>query len=432
MAKNAAIIMAAGLGTRMKSRIPKILHEVCGKPMLQWVIDALLPLSLDKIIVVLGQKNGPEFDLIKGNIDYVIQHEKKGTGHAIMQAEKILSSFNGNVLILSGDVPLITTATLRDLLVVHQEQFASATILTSLVDNPTGYGRILRNREQVVRIVEELNADDHTRMIKEINTGTYCFRNDFLRQALKQVKPNPIKKEYYLTDVFEILNQQSHKILPFRISDATETMGVNKRYELQIANRIMQQRIQKKLMDDGITILDVNNTYIDGTVKIGQDTVIYPFSAIYGKTVIGENCDIGPFAHIIDTRLGNNNKIFNSYITESLLEDDVNVGPFAHIRNNTLLQSGTHIGNFVEIARSKIGKNSRAHHLSYLGDTEMGSDVHLGAGIITANWDMKKKIKSKTIIEDRASIGSNTVIVAPATIKKGTIVPANSTLGKKV
>ncbi len=430
MAKNAAIIMAAGLGTRMKSRIPKILHEVCGKPMLQWVIDALQPLNLDRIIVVLGNKNGEEFDLIKGKIDYVIQKEKKGTGHAIMQAEKALEGFNGNVLILSGDVPLITTATLKDLLGIHQDQFASATILTALVDNPTGYGRILRNREQVVRIVEELDADDYTRIIKEVNTGTYCFRNDFLRSALKQIRLNPIKKEYYLTDVFEILNRQSQKILPFKITDASETMGVNKRYELQIANKIMQQRIQKKLMDEGITILDASNTYIDGTVKIGQDSVVYPFSSLYGNITIGENCEIGPFAHIIDSKIGHSVKVFNSYITNSVLEDNVHVGPFSHIRNNTLIQNGAHIGNFVEIARSKIGPKSRAYHLSYLGDTDMGADVNLGAGIITANWDMKKKKKNRTVIEDGASIGSNTVLVAPARVKQGSVIPAQSTIKK--
>lgn len=420
--------MAAGLGTRMKSRIPKILHEVCGKPMLQWVIDALQPLNLDKIVVVLGNKNGEEFDLIKGKIEYVIQKEKKGTGHAIMQAEKVLQNFNGNVLILSGDVPLITTATLKDLLTIHQEQYASATILTALVENPTGYGRILKNREQVVRIVEELDADDHTRMIKEINTGTYCFRNDLLKAALKQVKLNPIKQEYYLTDVFEILNRQSQKILPFRISDETETMGVNKRFELQIANKIMQQRIQKKLMDEGITILDVNNTYIDGTVKIGQDTVIYPFTAVYGNTVLGENCEIGPFAHLVDVKAGHSVKVFNSYVTHSDLGNQVQVGPFSHIRNNTSVKEGAHIGNFVEIARSTIGEGSKAYHLSYLGDTEMGKDVNLGAGIITANWDMKKKMKSKTVIEDSASVGSNTVLVAPARVKKGSIIPAQSTV----
>lgn len=350
MAKNAAIIMAAGLGTRMKSKIPKILHEVCGKPMLQWVIDALLPLNLDKIIVVLGQKNGPEFNLIQGKIEYVIQHERMGTGHAIMQAEKALTSFKGNVLILSGDVPLITTSTLRELLTIHEEQFASATILTSTVENPTGYGRILRNREQVVRIVEELNADDHTRMIKEINTGTYCFKNDLLRDALKKVKPNPVKKEYYLTDVFEILNMQSHKILPYHIMDESETMGVNKRYELQIANRIMQQRIQKKLMDDGITILDMNNTYIDAPVRIGQDTVIYPFTAIYGKTIIGENSEIGPFAHIVDSILGNGAKVFNSYISESVLEIDFKAGPFMHMEKNSTVISSEKI---------KIGKQKK-------------------------------------------------------------------------
>ena len=418
--------MAAGLGTRMKSKRPKILHEVCGTPMFQLVIDALKPLNLEKIVVVLGQKNGDEFDLIKGKVSYVIQREKKGTAHAVMQAEKLLKNFNGNVLILSGDVPLVTTETLKSLLAIHLREFATATILTAEVADPTNYGRVLRQQNQVVRIVEELDADDHTKKIREINTGTYCFRNRDLRGALKHVKPNPLKKEYYLTDVFSILNARSAKIIPVLVRDPDELMGVNRRHELEKASKIMQKRIQKRLMDAGVTILDGDNTYIDENVRIGQDTVIYPFSLIYKDTVIGENCRIGPAAHIIGARLRDNVYVHNSYVTDSTLEDDVVVGPFSHIRGRTVLHRGSRVGNFVEITRSEIGEDSRAYHLTYLGDTKMGRDVNLGAGIITANWDAKKKKKSRTVIGDKASIGNNTVILAPAEVKRGDIVPHNS------
>jgi bifunctional UDP-N-acetylglucosamine pyrophosphorylase/glucosamine-1-phosphate N-acetyltransferase len=362
----------------------------------------------------------------------VIQREKKGTAHAVMQAEKLLKSFNGNVLILSGDVPLVTTETLRGLMAIHLRDYATATIMTAMVDNPTNYGRILRQQNQVVRIVEEPDADDHTKKIREINTGTYCFRNRDLREALKLVRPNPIKKEYYLTDVFSILNARSAKIIPVLVKDPDELMGVNRRHELEKANKIMQKRIQKRLMDAGVTILDGDNTYIDENVVIGQDSVIYPFSLIYKDTVIGENCRIGPAAHLFGARLGSNVYVHNSYITDSTLEDDVVVGPFAHIRGRTVLRHGSHVGNFVEITRSHIGAHSGANHLSFIGDTTMGRDVNLGAGIITANWDAKKRKKSRTVIADGASIGSNTVIIAPANVKRGVIVPNHSTVSGNV
>jgi bifunctional UDP-N-acetylglucosamine pyrophosphorylase/glucosamine-1-phosphate N-acetyltransferase len=424
--KNAAIIMAAGLGTRMKSKKSKVLHEVCGKPMLQCVVDALEPLKLDRIVVVLGSPPGPEFRRIRGRVTWVVQKQKKGTGHAVMQAEKVLSKFQGNVLILSGDVPLITTATLKKLLAVHQKEYATATILTAVVNEPRGYGRVLRQQQQVVRIVEELDADDHTKKIDEINTGTYCFRNRDLQEALKNIRLNPIKKEYYLTDVFAFLNSRSAKIIPLVGDDPAETMGVNKRYELEKANKIMQRRIQRRLMDEGVTILDGDNTYIDAEVSIGQDTVIYPFSLVYKHSRIGSDCVIGPGARIVNSVLRNGVRVHDSCVTDSTLESGVVVGPFAHIREGTVLKDGSHVGNFVEIARSRIGEGSRAYHLSYIGDTEMGRSVNLGAGIITANWDIRKKKKFRTRIGDRASIGSNTVLIAPADIPAATVVPSHS------
>ena len=430
MAKNAAIIMAAGLGTRMKSQKPKILHEVCGVPMLQWVINALKPLKLEKIIVILGKKNGEEFELIKGNIHYVIQKEKKGTGHAVKQALPLLKGFTGNVLILSGDVPLIQTETLKKIINEHQKSYAMSTILTADVKNPFGYGRILRQANQVFKIIEELDADDYTKKIKEINTGTYCFKNKILQDFVPKIKINPLKKEYYLTDIFSLLNQEGSKIIPLKISDSTEVMGVNRRYELEKANKIMQKRIQKKLMDKGVTILDGDNTYIDANVSIGQDTIIYPFSLLYENTKIGANCKIGPSAHITNCKIGDLVEIHNSVLTGSRIENGVRIGPFSHIRNATVIKKGARIGNFVEITRSVIGADSRAYHLSYLGDTTLGEDVNLGAGIITANWDAEQQIKNKTKIGDHSKIGSNTVIIAPASVPANEIIPSHSLIHK--
>jgi len=430
MAKNAAIIMAAGLGTRMKSQKPKILHEVCGVPMLQWVINALKPLKLEKIIVILGKKNGEEFELIKGNIHYVIQKEKKGTGHAVKQALPLLKGFTGNVLILSGDVPLIQTETLKKIINEHQKSYAMSTILTADVKNPFGYGRILRQADQVFKIIEELDADDYTKKIKEINTGTYCFKNKILQDFVPKIKINPLKKEYYLTDIFSLLNQEGSKIIPLKISDSTEVMGVNRRYELEKANKIMQKRIQKKLMDKGVTILDGDNTYIDANVSIGQDTIIYPFSLLYENTKIGANCKIGPSAHITNCKIGDLVEIHNSVLTGSRIENGVRIGPFSHIRNATVIKKGARIGNFVEITRSVIGADSRAYHLSYLGDTTLGEDVNLGAGIITANWDAEQQIKNKTKIGDHSKIGSNTVIIAPASVPANEIIPSHSLIHK--
>jgi len=430
MAKNAAIIMAAGLGTRMKSQKPKILHEVCGVPMLQWVINALKPLKLEKIIVILGKKNGEEFKLIKGNIHYVIQKQKKGTGHAVKQALPLLKGFTGNVLILSGDVPLIQTETLKNLITEHQKSYAVSTILTADVEKPFGYGRILRQADQVFKIVEELDADDHTKKIKEINTGTYCFKNKILQDFIPKIKMNALKKEYYLTDIFSLLNQEGSKIIPLKINDPTEVMGVNRRYELEKANKIMQKRIQKKLMDKGVTILDGDNTYIDANVSIGQDTIIYPFSLLYENTKIGANCKIGPSAHITNCKIGEFVEIHNSVLTGSRIENGVRIGPFSHIRNATVIKKGAHIGNFVEITRSVIGADSRAYHLSYLGDATLGEDVNLGAGIITANWDAEKQIKNKTKIGDHSKIGSNTVIIAPASVPANEVIPSHSLVHK--
>ncbi len=428
MNRASTIILAAGLGTRMKSKIPKILHEIAGKPMISCIIDQLQNFKLDKIVVVVGSN-----EIVQSykdhRIKFVIQKKKLGTAHAVMQAEKEFKNYEGDIFILNGDVPLITYQTLDTLLLQHRGTFAVMSLLTAKIPDPTGYGRIIRRQNEIFKIVEELDADDHIKPIKEINTGTYCVKGKELFPLLRKIKKNPLKHEYYFTDIIEILNQQSSKIHSYSVPDIEEIMGVNKRNELAIANKIMQKRIHRKLMDNGVTIIDVDSTYIEYDVEIGQDSIIYPFTFLYGNMKIGENCEIGPFVQITNSKIGNKTKIYQSMITDSTIRDNVTIGPYAHIRDNTLLQNDVKIGNFVEIARSKVGEDSRAFHLSYIGDTQVGKKVNFGAGIITANFDGQKK--NKTVIEDDSFIGSSTTIIAPARIKKKSKISAGTIIKKK-
>ncbi len=425
----AGIVLAAGLGTRMKSKKPKVFHEVAGKPMIECIIDQLDKLKLSKIVIVVGNKESIGALSNRSHIKFVIQKEKKGTAHAVKQAEKELKDFKGDIIILNGDVPLITAETLENLVLQHRNSFAKLSLLTAIVDNPTGYGRIVRKNNEIIRITEELDADDMTRQIKEINAGTYCFKSDKLFEVLAKIKKNPLKGEYYLTDAIEILIREGSKVHTYVVPDNNEILGVNRRFELAKANKIMQRRIQEKLLNNGVTIIDMDNTYIEYDVEVGQDTIIYPFTFLVGKTKIGENSQIGPFAHITESSLGANSKVFQSTIVNSKLKDFVQVGPFSHIRGNTVLQNNVEIGNFVEITRSNIGEGTKAYHLSYIGDTKTGADVNFGAGIVTANFDGKKK--NKTVIEDKAYIGSGTTIIAPAKIKKGEFVDNGSLIKKK-
>ncbi len=428
MVNVSAIILAAGLGTRMKSKKPKILHQVAGKPMINCIIDQLKKFKLDKIALVVGTKEAMH-NHDDSRIKFVLQKEKSGTAHAVLQAEKEFNGYKGDILILNGDVPLITYETLNNLLKEHRSTFAVLSLLTAKVPGPTGYGRIIRRQGEIFKIVEELDADDYIKKIKEINAGTYCCKGDYLFPTLKKIKKNPLKKEYYITDAIEILNKQGAKDRTYTVKDNNEILGVNRRHELARANMIMQKRIHRKLMDSGVTILDIDSTYIEYDVKIGQDTIIYPFTFLYGKVKLGENCVVGPFVQITESQIGNNVRIFQSTVTGSRIKDDVHVGPYAHIRDNTILEKGSGVGNFMEIARSTLGKKSRAFHLSYIGDTKVGQDVNFGAGVVTANFDGKKK--NKTTVGDGSYIGSSTTIIAPATIPKKKKIPAGTIVKKK-
>ncbi len=427
MGNVSAIILAAGHGTRMKSRKPKILHQVAGKPMINCIIDQLKKFELDKIVVVIGTKESMNNNN-DNKIKYVAQKEKSGTAHAVLQAEKEFKGYKGNIFILYGDAPLITYETLNNLLQEHRNSFAVLSLLTAKTSNPTGYGRIIRRQEEIFKIIEELNADDYIKKINEINAGTYCFKGNHLFSTLRKIKKNSLKGEYYITDAIEILNKQGAKIHTYQVKDNDEILGVNRRHELAKANMIMQKRIHRKLMDNGVTILDTGSTYIEYDVEIGQDTIINPFTFLYGKVKLGENCQIGPFVQITESRIGNNATIYQSTVTNSKIKDDVRIGPYSHIRDNSILDQGAGVGNFVEVTRSNIGEKARAFHLSYIGDTKMGKNVNFGAGVITANFDGTKK--NKTEIGDGSYIGSSTTIIAPAKIGKKKKIPAGTVVGK--
>ncbi|WNF37082.1 bifunctional UDP-N-acetylglucosamine diphosphorylase/glucosamine-1-phosphate N-acetyltransferase GlmU [Bacillaceae bacterium IKA-2] len=426
-----AVILAAGQGTRMKSRLYKVLHSVCGKPMVQHVVDQISQVGVDEIAVVVGHGAEKVKNHLGDGVTYLVQEEQLGTGHAVMQAESLLRGRDGVTIVLCGDTPLITKKTMEALLHYHAKQEAKATILTAVADNPTGYGRIIRDDQGVVhRIVEDKDATELERAINEINTGTYCFDNASLLAALKDVGNDNVQGEYYLPDVIEILQRDNHLIAAYQTADFAETIGVNDRIALANAETIMKKRINETHMRNGVTIIDPNNTYIETDVAVGVDTVIYPGTVLRGNTVIGNECQIGPNTEINDSYVGNNSVIKQSVVSSSKVGNDVQIGPFAHIRPESQISDEVKIGNFVEIKKSSFGRGSKASHLSYIGDAEIGIGVNIGCGSITVNYDGKNKYLTK--VEDGAFVGCNSNLIAPVTIGKDAYVAAGSTITNDV
>lgn len=431
MSKRFAVILAAGQGTRMKSKLYKVLHPVCGKPMVQHVVDQITKLHIEEIITVIGHGA----DLVKSQLGeqshYVFQEQQLGTAHAVVQAKDLLEGKEGITLVVCGDTPLIKAETMESLFKHHEEQSAKATILTASIENPTGYGRIIRDENgHVEKIVEHKDATEAERKINEINTGTYCFDNQALFNALSNVSNDNVQGEYYLPDVIEILKKQGDTVSAFQTDEFEETLGVNDRVALAEAERIMKNRTNEQHMRNGVTIVDPSNTYIGPDVVIGQDTVLLPGTILKGNTTIGSECMIGPFSEIEDCEVGDNTVIRQSAAFKSSIGSDVNIGPFAHIRPDSAIQDEVKIGNFVEIKKAVIGKASKASHLSYIGDAEVGADVNIGCGSITVNYDGKNKFLTK--IEDGVFIGCNSNLVAPLTIGKGAYVAAGSTITNNV
>ncbi len=426
-----AVVLAAGQGTRMKSKLYKVLHPVCGKTMVEHVIDNINTLNTNRIVTVVGHGAEMVKETLGDKSEYVLQAEQLGTAHAIQQAEQLLDGLEGTTLVVCGDTPLIRPETMQALFEHHQATNAKATILTAVADDPTGYGRILRDTNgHVSQIVEQKDASSEQRLVKEINTGTYCFDNKSLFEALKLVKNDNVQGEYYLPDVIEILQKQGEIISAYVTSNFDETLGVNDRFALSQAEELMRARINEQHMRNGVTIINPASTHISSEAIIGSDTIIKPGTIIEGKVVIGEDCVIGPNSHIVNTTIGDRTTIHSSVLIDSSVGNDTAVGPFAHLRPESSLGDKVKIGNFVEVKKSSLGDNTKVSHLSYIGDAEVGQNVNIGCGTITVNYDGKNKFK--TIIEDEVFVGCNSNLVAPVTLKEGSYVAAGSTITKEV
>ncbi|MEK6452451.1 bifunctional UDP-N-acetylglucosamine diphosphorylase/glucosamine-1-phosphate N-acetyltransferase GlmU [Caldifermentibacillus hisashii] len=431
MFKKYVIVLAAGQGTRMKSKLYKVLHPVCGKPMVRHVIDELKQIGADQIITVVGHGADEVKNELKDDSEFVLQEQQLGTAHAVMQARDLLQDKEGLTLVVCGDTPLLKADTIKAMIDYHINNHSKATILTAVAEDPTGYGRVIRNEQGYVeKIVEHKDASDEEKAVKEINAGTYCFDNASLFHALQKVTNNNAQNEYYLPDVIGILKDAGQTVTAFTTNDFTEIFGINDRVALAQAGKIMQQRINEKHMRNGVTIIDPEQTYIDATVVIGQDTVIYPGTMVKGNTVIGTDCIIGPNSEILNCDIGNRTSIRQSVTHDSKIGSDVQIGPFAHIRPQSLIHDEVRIGNFVEIKKTEFGRKSKASHLSYIGDANVGSNVNIGCGSITVNYDGVNKFK--TIIKDGAFIGCNSNLVAPVEIGEGAYVAAGSTITDNV
>lgn len=426
-----AIILAAGKGTRMKSKLYKVLHPVSGQPMVEHIINRVSETNPDQIITIVGHGAEQVKAQLGERSEYALQAEQLGTGHAVLQAASFLQGKEGTTLVISGDTPLLTTETLNNLFEYHQGKNASATILTAQAEDPTGYGRIIRDHIGIVeKIVEQKDTTPEEALVQEINTGTYCFDNQALFEALNKVGTDNAQGEYYLTDIIEILKDAGKTVAAYQTEDFDESMGVNDRIALAKANELMRQRINKMHMVNGVSFVDPATTYIDAGVEIGSDTVIEAGVQLQGKTVIGSDCVIGAHSRIVDSVIEDHVVVEHSVIEKSLVKSHADVGPFAHLRPKAEIGEGVHIGNFVEVKNAEIGKNTKVGHLTYVGDATLGEEINVGCGVVFVNYDGKNK--HHTTIGDHSFIGSNANIIAPVEIAKNTSVAAGSTITEDI
>lgn len=428
----ACVILAAGLGKRMNSSLPKVLHKICGMPMLQHVINAAQRLRPEKNIVVVGQHSERiKKEIPEARLFFVRQEEPKGTGDALMSAASALRGFNGTVLVLNGDTPLITVKTLKKFIACSAKNEDALSILSFIAEDPSAYGRILRdNSGKALGIAEDKDASYEQRQIREVNSGFYAISSACM-ELLKKIRLNKAKGEYYLTDLLGIAADRNLKTGVYCIGSEAELMGVNNRRDLFRAECLMQAKIINNLVDKGVNFIDTASVYIQPEVKIGQDTTIYPNVYLEGHTKIGSGCIIYPNVRIMDSIIGDNAAIKDSSVIEdSEVRHKAQIGPFAHIRPGSLIGSAAKIGNFVEIKKTVIGDRAKASHLSYIGDASVGKDVNIGAGTITCNYDGQKK--HKTVISDKVFIGSDTQLIAPVKIGRGAYVGAGSTITRDV
>ena len=473
-----AIIMAAGLGKRMQSKLGKVLHPVAGRPMVLYAVELAERLTDEGVAVVVGHqgdqvkvvldayaagrhrsKSSRGSHPVAGREQGMTAHVKNpvskapsiliaeqtqqlGTGHAVMQARSAILRARGHAagtyLILNGDTPLLTEATVQQLLSVHEEEKAAVTILTAMLDDPAGYGRVIRARahtagepRQVLKIVEDRDATVSESAVQEINVGTFVVDGAFLFQALDQLQPKNVQQEYYLTDVVKLAVEQGLGVSAMVVTDADEGLGVNSRRQLAMAERVIRERIRARWMESGVTLHDPATVWIDADAHIGQDTVLYPHVTLEGDTSIGQDCVIRSHTRLTNSTVGSSVVILDScVITDTRVEDRASVGPFAHLRPGSVVRRNAKVGNFVEMKKTELGEGAKANHLSYLGDARIGKDVNIGAGTITCNYDGYRKFE--TIIEDDVFIGSDTQLVAPVKVGRGSIIAAGTTITQDV
>lgn len=426
-----AIVLAAGQGKRMKSKLYKVLHSVSGKPMVGHVLDTVKEAQAERTVVIVG--HGAE--LVKATLgdaaEYVLQEQQLGTGHAVRQAEALLGGEEGTTIVICGDTPLVQASTINAMLELHASSGAAATVLTASFDNPTGYGRVIRGGDGTVqRIVEQKDCSPEEAAVKEINTGTYCFDNQKLFAALAKVTSNNAQGEYYLTDVIGIFREAGESVQGYCTADLAEAIGVNDRVALAEAERLMRERINRNHLLGGVTFIDAASTYIEAGVQIGSDTIIYPGTVLRGTTVIGEDCVIGPQADITDSIIGNGVTVKYSVVAESVVGDTSSIGPYANLRPGSKLGVGCKIGDFVELKNASLDDGSKVSHLSYIGDAKVGKDVNIGCGAITVNYDGYNKFVTE--IGDNAFVGSNVNLIAPVKIGDGAYIVAGSTITQDV
>jgi bifunctional UDP-N-acetylglucosamine pyrophosphorylase/glucosamine-1-phosphate N-acetyltransferase len=427
------VILAAGKGTRMKSARPKVLHRVAGQPMIEHVLACAAAINPRSTTVVVGHQAETLTTALARHpgLTCVVQKPQRGTAHALMTTEAALAGHTGVLVLLSGDVPLLTPRTLQHLVERHQTAGAAATVVTAVVENPQGYGRIVRTGQQIARIVEEKDASPAEREIREINSGIYAFALEGLFDAVRSIAAENTQQEYYLPDLVAVYRQRGSIVETVTSSNPDEIRGINSRVELAAVSRIVRDQKTAELMASGVTIEDPATAYVDDSVTIGADTILHPGVSLEGRTTIGAGCEIHSGARIVDSQIGDRVTILNHcVITNARIADDVSVGPFAHVRNGADVRAKAKVGNFVELKNTVLGVGSKSMHLAYLGDATIGVGVNIGAGTITCNYDGVNK--NQTVIEDGAFVGSDSQLVAPVTIGKGAYVGSGSTIRQNV
>ena len=426
-----SVILAAGMGTRMTSKMPKVLHKVCGKPLSKWVIDASKAAGADKVCAVVGHKAETVKEVLGDVCEFALQAEQKGTGHAVMQAIDVIKNSKGEVVILNGDTPLITAETINKAIEYHKNNGNQATVITAILDDATGYGRIVRDNDgSVLKIVEQKDASEEEKKINEVNSGMYVFDAQSLVYALDKITPNNAQGEYYLTDTLEILLSAGKKIGGYAISDNDEIRGINDRVQLNEAEKIMQKRINEYHMRNGVTMRNPESVYIEDGVEIGNDTEICQNVTIKSGTKIGSDCVIGSGSMLDRAVIHDGVDVLSSVILESEVDEGTHVGPFAYIRPNCHVGKEVKVGDFVELKNSNIDDGTKISHLTYIGDSDVGKRVNFGCGTVTCNYDGKKKYR--TTIGDDCFVGCNTNFVSPINVGDGVYIAAGSTITEDI